>query len=145
MGGASRVLLWSQRLRDEVKQTWCLIVDNMFKFVEVRAAIRTLILNPFGMEVLTGLTPDPSPQRAPTLEPCEMKNSLRLALDLRCGRASSWDPKTAVFDHRCGRVSRAPTLEPCEVEDGLRLALEAGCNQRYLPVVPVCTRLGGPP
>ena len=23
-----------------------------------------------------------------------------LALDLRCGRASSWDPKTAVFDHR---------------------------------------------
>ena len=41
---ASRVLLWSQRLRDKVKQTWCLIVDNMFKFVDVRAAVRTLIL-----------------------------------------------------------------------------------------------------
>ena len=53
------------------------------------------------MEVLTGLTPDSSPQRA-------------------------------------------LTLEPCEVEDGLRLALDAGCNQRYLPVVPVCTRSGGP-
>ena len=39
--GAFRVLLWSQRLRDEVKQTWCLIVDNMFKFVEVRAATVT--------------------------------------------------------------------------------------------------------
>ena len=38
------------------------------------------------MEVLTGLTPDSSPQKAPTPEPCEVEDGLRLALDAGCNQ-----------------------------------------------------------
>ena len=41
---AYRALTCSQRLRDELKQTYCLIVENMYKCVKDQAAIRTVIL-----------------------------------------------------------------------------------------------------
>ena len=41
---AFRALSCSQRLRDEIKQTCCLIVEHMYKRVKEQAAIRTVIL-----------------------------------------------------------------------------------------------------
>ena len=54
------------------------------------------------MEVLTELTPDSSLQMAPTLEPCEVEDGLRLALDAGCNQR--YPPPCAGL-YKTGRTS----------------------------------------